>query len=400
MGDEHELKEIDAIMTNVWKKNEVARQECFHKILGNPVHGTSQISKQKLIFTASLIGSAANADGNIQKEEILELDQVLNGLFSTHEISANVRDIMKDRVQNPINMMELRDTYRSLGDVSDDEKENYREFLNTIISTDCAVTLDEQVYQFKVELILDSLPDLDIYAISESPRSSNKDVVKYINMKYIQGQFPKTNMSTLSTEVVYTKHPASNDELVPISLFFDDNFAQDKDTELVRIAQLAGAKSVEIHSFSKEDESNSYDAEAQIGGKYNLATVDVNAKSAASRISEMESKSKLVFSFEGVTPPSFLQNLFGRKERYILSRTKWLKADSKLSAFVESCFSTNRIKTFEWEVEYCEVGSAMMSAAVAARCNLPGVKANMKASYESNAKKMFHKKNRYFITFA
>jgi hypothetical protein len=356
-------------------------------------------NKQEMIFIASLLGTAAKADGLISDMESAEINKELDSFFTDYHIETDIMGIMKDRVINPISIKQLRESYQSLDSVSEEQKDRYRNIVHAVIASDAAITLPEQVLQYKIELMLADLPNMPIYSFDQTVQSNNSDVLYIIDPLDIKRLFPLTKQRSFAQDMVFTLHPATNEELVPISLFFDENFAQDKDTELVRIAQMAGAKKVTIISYSKDSEDISGKLNISANASYKVASGGLDVKTAAENIAEMESKTSLQFLFEGKRGLLDVSNVFGLNKREILSHTKWLKSDPKLSSFVESCFGTNRVKSFDWDGEYTEVGNSMLSAAVAAKCKLPGLNANLKTSYESKAKKYTQRKNRYHIEF-
>jgi hypothetical protein len=356
--------------------------------------------KNYAAFVASLIGVAANSDGNISDEEEKEIKKIVSQINDSYEVEAAFGEKLIKLISEPVNFKILRDTYATIKDPTEEQIEEFRSFIHQVVTADQIISDAEKAFQFKCELMFENINDIPLIKVvnNRDEECVKSEYIKYFTEIEIKNKYPMTQLNYSDLDSFLTIHPSNNLELVSFNLFFEDNFATSKDTELIDAARLSGAKKVSVYAYSKDIDEKSITMSGEISGGVSFNKIDVNANRAASKMLDMEEKSSLVFEFEGKRPGIF-KNFNGHNEKQILSKSKWLQYDPNLVEFVKSCFGQNRVMSFDHEIEYTEIGNAMESARIAAKCGLKGISVKANNDFKSKINKLQKRKVRYTVSF-
>ena len=393
----------NAVLLALVKQNAEAELERA-KSVAKPILEKVEVTvdeKNHIVFFVSLMVAAAHSDGEKSTGEHIVINEIINNLQENYFIENNFKEHLISLLHEKTSIKQLRNRFATLRNITDDELKFYRDLVHTVISNDHEINDFEKAFQFKMELIFEDLPDLELYLMTnEKNLNVSNDIAYQVSLEEITLKFPETNLNKISKASFLTKHPSNCKELVGFDIFFEDSFAESKDTELVEAARLAGAESIKIRSVSKELNSSklgaSVSAEVTIAATKNAG--GGNAKFETSKLSDIEELQELEFKFEGIRP-GFLSDFNGKNADNILKKSKWLQHDPNLVAFVKSCFGNNRVKTFSQKVNYVEVGNSMLSASIAAKCKLTLFKGKLESGFDKKAEKIMKRELEYSINF-
>ncbi|MCH4295367.1 hypothetical protein MJ923_13735 [Shewanella sp. 3B26] len=312
----------------------------------------TKLQKKEYEFIVCLTAVAAYSDGNFcdeeRKEIDLEIDRLLEVYKETEDL-VSIRSSLKDKKNEYIDFRKLHNRWDALEDSSKQKvKDLISPIIMSVIRADAEFTYGEKAFWFRTQLMLNGLPDQEIYKITDSHSIKNTPSIEYVHRS--NKNFILENLTNDDVLICHPAHIKSDiKELISIDELFEDSFVISQDSELVNVARIAGAKKVKIYRSDSSSETRSSTVECSLGAKGNGASLDKNASDFL-----LESGNKTVeFTFKGGNESKFNRFVasFSSPDKELLRKSKWLQHDDMLVQFVKGCFDRgNQASTFKLDV--------------------------------------------------
>lgn len=352
--------------------------------------------KEKFLFDLALLSAAYQIDNTISADEQKQFHDFIQrqAAYDLTGIKSEIEKIL----HKPIRLSDLKKR-RALLKLDSEDIEKFQVTLEKgFLDTNEEHQELEDLFKFRVLQVIHDVPNIAVFTTSVE-KNYAPDLVTSISIPEIRNQFPETNKNELVKAKFFVEHPVNNSALIPLDFALSEGFALSKDTELISIARLAGAKSVEIIDISTDSEKQSND----VGGSVEVKTEPIGAKADVGQhikqILTIEESKKIKFEYEGNRPSRF-RNWLGFDKRSILKQSKWIKHDALLVEFVNSCFGFNLVTSFNMDFEYSEIGSLMKATSLAGKCKtITKLQGSLSIDTKSTAEKLIKRKVRYIVKF-